>query len=170
MSKNYEIERKYIIRMPKRAFLIGDANRVLNITQAYIGMNTDGFNCRIRRIIENGEASYIFTEKKNINGIKRIENECFIDENTFNHLYKNRLKKRNVIEKTRFVIQKNGFNYEIDVFPFWKNQAFMEIELESEDVTPPELDGIEILSDVTFDSEYSNFAISLRIPDELENN
>ncbi len=166
MDKNYEIERKYIIKMPVRAVLFGDAQRVLNITQAYIGMNTDGFNCRIRRIIENAKPTYIFTEKKNINGIKRIENECFIDESTYNHFYKNRLKNRNVIEKTRFVIQKNGFNYEIDVFPFWKNQALMEIELENENVMPPELEGIEIVSDVTFDAEYSNFAISLRIPDE----
>ena len=167
MSKNYEIERKYIIKMPVMGFLKGDAHRVLNITQAYIGMNTDGFNCRIRRIIENCEESYIFTEKKNINGIKRIENECYIDESTFNHLFKNRLKNRNVIEKTRYVIEKNGFNYEIDVFPFWKNQAFMEIELENENVMPPELEGIEIISDVTFDAEYSNFAISLRIPEEI---
>ena len=168
MSNNYEIERRYIIRLPKKGFLIGDAQKVLNITQAYIGMNTDGFNCRIRRIIENNEPSFIFTEKKNINGIKRIEHECFIDGSTFNHFYKNRLKNRNVIEKTRYVINKNGFNYEIDVFPFWKNQAIMEIELENENVMPPELEGIEILSEITYDAEYSNFAISLKIPEELE--
>lgn len=167
MSSNFEIERKYIIKMPDLEFLENNSERVLKITQTYLGQNSDGFNCRVRRIVENGKIEYIFTEKKAVNEIKRIENEYRIDENRYNSLIKSRLKDRNVIEKTRYCINKNGFIYEIDIYPFWQKQAVMEIELENEQIIPEKLDFIEILKDVTFDKRFSNFAISKAIPKEI---
>jgi len=167
MKQGFEIERKYIIKMPDISFLEKCADKIYYITQSYIGKNTDGFNCRIRKAIENGKAMFYYTEKKNISKIKRIENECFIDEQTYNTLFDKRLKNRNVIEKTRYVICKNGLNYEIDIYPFWKNQATMEIELEDENIKPKLLEQIEILADVTYETGYSNFELSIKIPDEL---
>ena len=167
MKQGFEIERKYIIRMPDICFLEKASDKIINISQSYIGKNSDGFNCRIRKSIENGKQKFYYTEKKNINNIKRVENECFIDEQTYNTLFEKRLENRNVIEKIRYVISKNGFDYEIDVYPFWKNQAVMEIELEDENITPKNLDEIEILADVTFDGNYSNFALSIKIPEEI---
>ncbi len=167
MKQGFEIERKYIIKMPDISFLEKRADKIINITQSYIGKNSDGFNCRIRKAIENDKAKFYYTEKKNINKIKRIENECLIDEATYNILYEKRLEKRNVIEKTRYVICKNGLNYEIDIYPFWKNQATLEIELEDEATKPPILEQIEILADVTFEKGYSNFELSIKIPDEM---
>ena len=121
----------------------------------------------IRKITENGENKFIATEKKAVSLIKRIENEYEIDENRYEFLLKNRLKERNIIEKTRYCVNENGFTYEIDIYPFWKNQAVMEIELEDEKIIPPSLDFISIVKDVTFDKNYSNFALSKSIPDEI---
>ena len=167
MSNNFEIERKYIIKMPSLDLLEKNADRVLKITQTYLGQNSEGFNCRVRKIVENGKLDYIFTEKKAVNEIRRIENEYSIDENRYNSLIKNRLKDRNVIEKTRYCINKNGFIYEIDIYPFWLKQAVMEIELEDERIVPEKLDFIEILEDVTFDKRFSNFEMSKAIPNEI---
>ena len=167
MSNNFEIERKYIIKMPSLDLLEKNADRVLKITQTYLGQNSEGFNCRVRKIVENGKLDYIFTEKKAVNEIRRIENEYSIDENRYNSLIKNRLKDRNVIEKTRYCINKNGFIYEIDIYPFWLKQAVMEIELEDERIVPEKLDFIEILEDVTFDKRFSNFDMSKAIPNEI---
>ncbi|MBQ4155593.1 MAG: hypothetical protein IJD90_02170, partial [Clostridia bacterium] len=58
-------------------------------------------------------------------------------------------------------------NYEIDIYPFCKNQATMEIELEDENIEPKLLEQIEILADVTYETGYSNFELSIKIPDEL---
>lgn len=167
LSNNFEIERKYIIKMPDLDFLKNKSDRVLKITQTYLGQNSKGFNCRVRKIIENGKTEYIFTEKRAVDSIKRIENEYKIDENRYNFLIKNRLKERNIIEKTRYCVNKNDFTYEIDIYPFWKNQAVMEIELANEQIIPKSLDFIEVLKDVTFDKRFSNFALSKTIPDEI---
>lgn len=167
LSNNFEIERKYIIKMPDLDLLKNKSDRVLSITQTYLGQNSEGFNCRVRKIIENGKTEYIFTEKRAVSSIKRIENEYKIDENRYNSLIENRLKERNIIEKTRYCVNKNGFTYEIDIYPFWKNQAVMEIELENEQIIPKSLDFIEVLKDVTFDKRFSNFALSKTIPDEI---
>ncbi len=166
MSNNFEIERKYIIKKPNTVFLESVSNRILNITQTYLGLSEDGFNGRIRKIIEDEKVAYIFTEKRKISEIKRIENEYEIDENHYNSLFENRLKDRNIIEKTRYCVSKNGFVYEIDIYPFWKSQAVMEVELENEEIVPPPLEGVEIIKDVTLDKNYSNFALSKAIPEE----
>ena len=167
MQQGFEIERKYIIKKPDISLLEKTSDKIIDITQSYIGKNSDGFNCRIRKAIENGRTMFYYTEKKNINKIKRIENECLIDEETYNMLFEKRIKNRNVIEKTRYVICKNGLNYEIDIYPFWRNQATMEIELEDETKNPQILEQIEILADVTFEKGYSNFELSIKIPDEM---
>ena len=167
MKQGFEIERKFIIKKPDISLLEKMSDKIINITQAYIGQNSDGFNCRVRKSKQNGQTQFFYTEKKNVNKITRIENECLIDETTFNMLFEKRLENRNVIEKTRYVVNKNGFCYEIDIFPFWQNQAFMEVELEDESVNIPPLENIEILEDVTFKKGYSNFALSNKIPDEI---
>lgn len=168
MNNNFEIERKYIIKKPDISYLKEISDRILNITQIYIGMSADGFNGRIRKATEKGKTRFIFTEKRNISGIKRIEKEYEIDEEKYNSLFESRLKERNIIEKVRYCINKNGFVYEIDIYPFWQNQAIMEVELESENIIVPELDFIEIIKDVTFDKTYSNFALSKSIPQEIK--
>lgn len=167
MNNNYEIERKYLIKKPDISFISKKADRILEITQTYLGQNEKGFNCRVRKIIENGEEKYIFTEKKGVSAIVRIENEYEIDLKTYDELIKNKQLNRNVIEKTRYCINRNGLVYEIDVYPFWEKQAVMEVELENENDVPPPLKFIEIIKDVTEEKGYSNFAMSLKIPNEL---
>ena len=57
-----------------------------------------------------------------------------------------------------------GQCFEIDIYPFWKDRAVMEIELENENQAadfPPE---IEIIKEVTEDRRYTNSSMALSIP------
>lgn len=166
MNNNFEIERKYIIKMPDLSLLKSKADRIINITQTYIGKNESGFNGRIRKVIENGKEKYIYTEKKRISDIKRIENEWEISLEEYKKYFNNKLKDRNVIEKTRYCINSNNFVYEIDIFSFWSKIAVLEIELENENIVPPLPEYISIISEVTNKNGLSNFALSKNIPNE----
>ena len=73
---------------------------------------------------------------------------------------------RHTISKTRHCFTHDGRLWELDVFPFWERQAFLEIELTSEEedfVLPP---GIRLIREVTDDLRYTNAALSFEIPDE----
>ena len=54
--------------------------------------------------------------------------------------------------------------FEIDVYPFWKDRAIMEIELDDEGqeiVFPPE---IQIIAEVTTDRRYTNSSLAKQVP------
>ena len=54
----------------------------------------------------------------------------------------------------------NGFYYEIDIFPFMKDNAIMEIELnsESEKIEFPKC--IKVIKEVTDDFKYKNHSLA----------
>lgn len=166
MIENFEIERKYIIKNPDLNKIRKLSNRQINITQTYIGLDDKGFNCRIRKVVENGKTRFILTEKKKISNIKRIENEREISNEEYNKLFEKRLKNHNIIEKTRYCINENGFIYEIDIFSFWQKIAFLEVELENEKVVPPIPDYLSVITEVTEKKRFSNYSLSKTIPDE----
>ena len=67
------------------------------------------------------------------------------------------------IEKTRYAVPFNDFIIEIDVFDFWSDRAFAEIELKSEDEQFVLPDFIKVIKEVTFDKRYRNSALSRKI-------
>ena len=70
------------------------------------------------------------------------------------------------IHKTRYCLSENGLYYEIDIYPEWKDNAVMEIELYSEDQEIVFPDGIDILREVTGDPAYSNHELARIRPKE----
>ena len=155
-----EIERKFLICMPNENELRAmDGIRVLNISQAY---TTKG--ARIRRIEENGNITYIKTVKKHISDLVRLETEEEISIDEYDNLLG--FKEGNTIEKTRYVYPYKGKNIEIDIFPFWQKQAFLEVELSSEDEDCPLPIFIDVIKEVTEDKAYRNYALSKNIPIE----
>ena len=70
------------------------------------------------------------------------------------------------IKKVRHVFEYKGQTFELDVFPFWKNQAYLEIEL-PDTKTPIDIpDFIEVMREVTEDIAYTNHSLAIRIPEE----
>ena len=66
----------------------------------------------------------------------------------------------------RWCVPSGSHALEIDVFPFWTDRAFCEVELRSEDERFVLPDWIETVREVTDDRRYTNSALALSIPRE----
>lgn len=160
MNKNgLEIERKFLIEYPSTEFLSSLCGvRVLKISQTYLKDDS-----RIRRVEEKGKVYYIKTVKKRISEITREEKEWEIGKEEYYSSLENKKVGTNTIEKIRYAVDIDGIIYEIDIFDFWNDRAFLEIELESEnqDIRIPSF--IKVIKEVTFDSRYKNYSLANKI-------
>ena len=159
---NLEIERKFLIRFPDTVYLESIENcKKVHIEQTYLLDRT-----RIRRWTEDGKIIYIKTFKEKINELVRIEKESEIGTAEYNALMLQKDSERSTISKIRYRFPFAKKLIEIDIFPFWNDRAFLEIELESENDTfqiPP---FIEVIKEVTFDKRYRNSELAKEIPNE----
>ncbi len=160
--KHIEIERKFLIRMPDIGRLMAITGcRSAEISQTYLENHT-----RLRRWCEDGRVTYIKTVKHKLTEVSRIEEENEIPEEEYKRLLLSADKGFRTIEKVRYSIPFGGKLLEIDVFPFWQGQAYLEIELEREDEEFSLPDYLEIIREVTLDPAYKNYALAKNIPKE----
>ena len=161
---HFEIERKYLIRMPERAWLAANAEGT-EITQTYL-LARPGTTERVRRRGRDGVYTYTHTTKTKLSDLRRIEDEEEITEEAYLRLLRRADPERNVIEKTRWCFPYEGQLFELDLFPFWEDRAFLEIEIpdESQPVRLPPW--LRVIREVSADPRYTNAALSLEIPRE----
>lgn len=160
IPEHYEIERKYLIKYPDINILNKlEACRRIPITQAYLTTPKEG-NFRIRKRGEGDKAVYIKTIKIKISDIKRIEIENYITENEYNDYLQQKENVTGIISKDRYCIVDNSTYYELDIYPFWKDKATIEIELNSEEQPYKLPDFVDLIREVTFESEYRNLALA----------
>ena len=161
----FEIERKYLIRMPDTTFLAAHAASS-QIEQTYLRRPAPQVNARVRKRGREGAWVYTHTQKTRVSDLRRIEDEREIGEDEYRVLLLQADPERKPIRKTRWVLPYKGQSFEIDIFPFWEDRALMEIELMDESQTvelPPEIDTIR---EVTGDGRYTNAALSREVPFE----
>ena len=159
----FEIERKFLIAMPEKEFL--EKCERSEITQTYL-LGDENTTERVRKRVRGDKCEYTHTVKLRLNSMRRIETENVIDEAAYLELLKRADPARTPIEKVRCCFTQDGLFWELDVFPFWDDRAFLEIELTDEGdefALPP---GIRLIREVTDDPRYTNAALSLSIPDE----
>ncbi len=161
---HYEIERKYLIRMPDLAWLRAAAESS-EITQTYL-LAAPGTTERVRKRGKEGAWSYTHTVKRKLSDMRRIEDEEELSAEEYSRLLERADPGRMVISKTRWVLPWRGQLFELDIFPFWEDRAYLEIELEDEGQEvelPPQL---RLIREVTDDERYTNASLSLEIPYE----
>ncbi len=168
MDKPLEIEYKYLISYPNISELQNQPEyKVEEMCQVYVELPEDtdenGRYCRIRSVRGKDGIKYIKTFKESISHMTRIEVESEITEEEFKTLLNFRRRGYSPIYKHRHTFCLFGFNYEVDVFPFWDDRAYLEIEVDSEDTKPPIPDFIHIIKDVTEDIRYRNTALAQKI-------
>jgi CYTH domain-containing protein len=168
MATGVEIERKFIIKLPKDEIMKRMPGYTRSeILQIYLENTKDGATHRIRRRTYMGIPSE-FTEniKRRIDGMSVVEWETDITAGKFNALSAKMKKGSSPVYKTRHTVEFGGRTLEIDVYPKWKKTCIMEVELEerTDDVIFP--DFIEIVAEVTGDKAYSNHAMSMEFPEE----
>ncbi len=156
-----EIERKYLIARPRLSLLdqMPNCERV-DIVQTYLKSGDPSEECRIRQRGSNGNYIYFMTRKRKVSGIRRVE----IEERLSQQEYVARMVDADPafrpIHKTRYCLSENGLYYEIDIYPEWKDQAIMEIELCSEDQEVVFPESIDVIREVTDDPAFSNHELA----------
>lgn len=160
-----ETERKYLIVMPSEELLFTAEKS--EIEQIYVDVKGDYDGSRIRkRAYSHGTVHYL-TSKKRITDMSAVEDERVITEEEYNE-YKSLMEKGSrPLNKTRYVLPYRGFDFEIDVYPFWDDRAVMEVELPSEDAEfeiPP---AITIIKEITSDVRYKNHALAHAVPNDV---
>ena len=156
-----EIERKYLIRRPALRTLekLPNCERV-DIVQTYLLSNDPNEERRIRQRGSGGNYIYFMTRKRKADGIRRIEIEERLSQEEYIALMVEADPACRPIRKERYCLSQNGLYYEIDIYPDWKDQAIMEIELcnENQEIVFP--DCVDVIREVTEDPAYSNHALA----------
>ena len=167
MKSGVEIERKYVIKMPKLDFLRTlDGYTESDIVQVYlpsVGKSTS----RIRKRVTDGVCVYTKTEKRRIDEMSALETESEIDAHSFEELARYPRAGSAPIIKKRLTFVFDGRLFEVDIYPNWQKSCIMEIELPDRETVfelPP---FIEVVADVTGERAYSNASMSLSFPKEL---
>ena len=160
-----EIERKFLIEYPDTALLdkLSGGNRS-EISQTYL-IGEKGTSERVRARTRDGKTVYTHNTKIKLSASKRIEFEDEICEEEYNELLKRADHRCRTVEKVRYCVPHGEFVCEIDVFPFWNDKAFLEIEIPSEDTEVTVPDFVKLIRDVTDDNRYTNHALALELPE-----
>jgi len=161
-GEHYEIERKYLIEYPDLAWLESHpfCHRT-EILQTYL-KSEDGEEIRVRQRGEHGHFTYFNTVKKEISALKRVEEESVISESEYLTLLLDADPTLRPIRKTRYLMSYEGQYLEIDVYPFMKEHAIVEVELCHEDATvtlPPQF---RLIREVTGEAAYKNKTLAAR--------
>ena len=159
-----EIERKYLIRKPDTGMLDGLCAEKWEITQTYLlteALCTE----RVRRVREESGTRYFHTVKRRLSALSCVENEEEITAEAYESYLLRRDPERRAVEKTRWRIPYEAHLLEIDVYPFWKDAAVLEIELRGEDDSAAYPDWVELLADVTADVRFKNVSLAKQLPD-----
>lgn len=154
MPLNSEIERKWLIDPDSIPFDLSKAKKDVLI-QAYVS-----FSPTIRVRSENGE-KYILCVKAKSKGsyLAREEFETELTYEQFDFLLSK--KEGRIIEKTRYTINKDGLNYEIDIFDGeLKNLAYLEIEFPSVKEALEFKSPTWVIKDVTDDFKFKNAGLA----------
>ena len=150
----YEIERKFLIKYPNISWLEKNCKK-LEIIQTYLNSNEDE-EIRVRQRGDNGNYIYTQTIKRNISDVKRIEIEKRLSKDEYLDLLMNADTSKHPIRKTRYCLVYKNQYFEIDIYPFWKDKAITEIELNSENQEFEIPKQLEVIKEVTNDKKYKN--------------
>jgi len=156
----YEIERKFLIEYPDLKLLEGRADcRRVEIIQTYLNAG-DNEEVRVRQRGADGSYIYFKTIKRKLTDTTRVEIEERLSQAEYLKLLMDADTTKHQIRKTRYCLTWKGQYFEIDVYPFWKNQAIVEIELldEQTEIQLPEF--LKVIKEVTDDEAYKNASLA----------
>ena len=158
----FEIERKFLIEYPDLDKLEKLPNcRRVEIIQTYLSA-PEGEESRVRQRGADGNYIYIQTTKKKVTDVKRVEVERRLTKDEYLRLLMDADPDCKPIRKTRYCLTYDNQYFEIDVYPFWDQQAIVEIELnhEQDEIRFPR--ELKVIREVTDDETYKNASLARR--------
>lgn len=158
-EKLVEMERKYLVEYPNIKELENMSNcQKVEIIQTYL-MSENGEEIKIRQRGKEGNYLYYKTTKKRINNTKQVEKEKRLSKEEYLELLMKADPNCKQIRKTRYCLTHDKKYYEVDVYPFWKDKAIVEVSYnDSKEYKLPSL--FNVLKDVTNDERYKNYSLS----------
>ena len=156
----YEIERKYLTEYPEISALEALPNcEKVEIIQTYLQADHDD-EVRIRQRGSRGNYIYFETRKKTISGLKRIEIERRLTKDEYLERLMDADPTRMPIRKDRYCLADGNQYFEIDIYPFWNDQAILEIELSDpeEEIRFPKM--LKVIREVTEEEAYKNASLA----------
>ena len=160
----YEIERKFLIEYPDLQWLNSLSNcRRIEIIQTYLGCAEDEER-RVRQRGEGGHYVYFETIKRKVSDFRRVEIECRLTEGEYLRLLMEADTERRQIRKDRYCLTYDNQYFEIDIYPFWQDQAIVELELRDEKTEIRFPEQLKIIREVTEDASFKNASLSVRQP------
>ena len=161
-----EIERKFLIRYPDLAALEEKPNcEKVEIIQTYL-RSTGDTEVRVRQRGKDGKYMYYRTKKTRVSETERTEIERRISQEEYVGYLMEADPARRPIRKTRYCLTENNCYYEIDVYPEWKKQAILEVELRTTDQEIIFPQDIKVIREVTADKTYGNHSLAADMPEE----
>lgn len=169
MVKKLEIEKKYLVKLPKSwtalSELFDDLVDVKRISQTYLVSEKNEPAARVRKTIQgltgDTETVYHYNKKKSLSTGVDEELEKEISKSEFNKHLKDSDPKKFTVHKTRFLFKFENQIFELDVFKKPLNGlAILEIELKNKKdkvKLPPFL---TVIKEVTEDHRYNNFNLA----------
>lgn len=155
-----EIERKFLIAYPDIRYLESLSNcRKVEILQTYL-QSPDETEIRVRQRGCDGHYTYTQTSKRPVSSLRRMETERRLTQEEYLQLLMNADPARHPLRKTRYCLTEGNRYFEIDLYPFWRDRAILEIELsdEGEEIFFPK--GIQVIREVTGEAAYRNAALA----------
>ena len=131
----------------------------VDIIQTYLKSEPDE-EMRVRQRGSDGHYVYYQTVKKAVTGLKRIEIEQRLTKEEYLCLLMQADPDMRQIRKDRYCLTYDNQYFEIDVYPFWKDKAIVEIELreETQEIRFPEQ--LRVIREVTDDDAYKNSSLA----------
>jgi CYTH domain-containing protein len=156
----FEIERKFLIEYPDVAALekLPNCQRV-EIIQTYLTA-PEGEESRVRQRGIDGNYIYFQTTKKKVTDVKRVEVERRLSQSEYLRLLMDADPNRRSIRKTRYCLTFENQYFEIDVYPFWKDKAVVELELADESAQIRFPGFLSVIREVTDDENYKNASLA----------
>lgn len=152
-------QRKFLVENLDIESLKAAASKV-DITQDYLN-SSDDFEYRLRKMDQNGNSSYHFTVlKKYENGKREIIREENVSKEEYEKLLLSKSADLETIKKTRYSFVHNKQYFKLDIFEDGLMLLEVNLTKENPNLTIPEF--VNVLDDVTNNSEYKNVNIARR--------
>jgi len=152
-----EIEKKYLIKRPSRSLILSFGAVKSEILQTYLKEKEAGVERRVRQRGINGQYSYFYTEKSDASDGGRIEREQKINQSEYLKLLMQGVAQ---IRKDRYCFVHTGQYFELDIYPNWKKEAVLELELTNQSQKIDVPSSLTVLRDATDLPEYKNRALA----------
>lgn len=161
-----EVKRRYLIRYPDLAWLEQQKHcKRIEIVQTYLYAGEDE-EIRVRKRGVDGHFTYYQTKKRKENGTKKYMIERRLSYEQYLACLLEADIHRRPVHKTRYAMNWENQYYEIDLFPFWKDRAILEIDFKEEDQEIRIPEQLCVIREITDEEAYKNAALSVKIPEE----